>query len=101
MTDLAAVAEMFAGAGHVDILINNAGIPVTGISTLRFAEDDPANWKAFIDLNVYGPMNCTHEVLPGMIARGWGRIITISSESARVGDQPGCLRGVQGRRARR
>ncbi len=87
VTDLAAVREMAAAAGEVDILVNNAGIPVTGFSMLPFAEDDPARWQAFIDLNVYGPLNCTHAVLPGMIARGWGRVITISSEAARVGDK--------------
>jgi 3-oxoacyl-[acyl-carrier protein] reductase len=87
VTDLAAVRDMVAAAGGVDILINNAGIPLTGFSMLPFAEEDPSRWKAFIDLNVYGPLNCTHAVLPGMIARGWGRVITISSESARVGDR--------------
>jgi NAD(P)-dependent dehydrogenase (short-subunit alcohol dehydrogenase family) len=87
VTDLDAVTKMFAQAGDVDILINNAGIPITGFTMQRFADDDPSTWKSFIDLNVYGPMNCTHTALPGMIARGWGRIITISSESARVGDR--------------
>jgi 3-oxoacyl-[acyl-carrier protein] reductase len=87
VTDLAAVKEMAAAAGPVDILVNNAGIPITGFSMLPFAEEDPAQWRAFIDLNVYGPLNCTHAVLPGMITRGWGRVITISSESARVGDK--------------
>ena len=87
VTDLSAVAKMAAAAGHIDILVNNAGIPVSGFSMLPFAEEDPSRWKAFIDLNVYGPLNCTHAVLPGMIARGWGRVITISSESARVGDK--------------
>ncbi|MCW2524971.1 MAG: 3-oxoacyl-[acyl-carrier protein] reductase [Frankiales bacterium] len=87
VTDLAAVTETFGQVGDIDILVNNAGIPITGFSMANFADDDPATWKAFIDLNVYGPMNCTHTVLPGMIARGWGRIITISSESARVGDR--------------
>jgi len=80
VTDRGAVQEMAAAAGDVDILINNAGIPVTGFSMLPFAEEDPSRWKAFIDLNVYGPLNCTHAVLPGMIARGWGRVITISSD---------------------
>jgi 3-oxoacyl-[acyl-carrier protein] reductase len=87
VTDLTAVAKMVAVTGDVDILVNNAGIPITGFSMLPFAEEDPSRWKAFIDLNVYGPLNCTHAVLPGMIARGWGRVITISSESARVGDK--------------
>jgi 2-hydroxycyclohexanecarboxyl-CoA dehydrogenase len=87
VTDLTAVTQMFNQAGDVDILVNNAGIPLAGFTMANFADDDPSTWKAFVDLNVYGPMNCTHTALPGMIARGWGRIITISSESARVGDR--------------
>jgi 3-oxoacyl-[acyl-carrier protein] reductase len=87
VTDLAAVREMVSQAGQVDILINNAGIPLSGFTMRAFVDEDPANWQAFVDLNVYGPMNCTHAVLPGMIDRGWGRVITISSESARVGDR--------------
>jgi NAD(P)-dependent dehydrogenase (short-subunit alcohol dehydrogenase family) len=87
VTDLAAVTEAFGLFGPIDVLVNNAGIPITGISMKKFVEDDPASWKAFIDLNVYGPMNCTYVALPGMVERGWGRVITISSESARVGDK--------------
>lgn len=87
VTDLAAVVESFARVERIDILINNAGIPLTGFNMVNFHEDDPSVWKSFVDLNVYGPMNCTHTVLPGMIKRGWGRIVTISSESARVGDR--------------
>lgn len=87
VTDLDAVTETFARVEVIDILINNAGIPITGFTMKNFAEDDPSTWKSFVDLNVYGPMNCTHVVLPGMIERGWGRIVTISSESARAGDR--------------
>jgi 3-oxoacyl-[acyl-carrier protein] reductase len=87
VTDLAAVTETFGLFGPIDILVNNAGIPVTGITMKRFVDEDPAGWKAFVDLNVYGPLNCTHVALRGMLERGWGRVITISSESARVGDK--------------
>jgi NAD(P)-dependent dehydrogenase (short-subunit alcohol dehydrogenase family) len=87
VTDLEAVREEFGRVGPVDILVNNAGIPVTGFNMVNFAEEDPSAWKPFIDLNVYGPMNCTYAVLGGMVERGWGRIVTISSESARVGDR--------------
>ena len=87
VTDLAAVREAFGLFGPIDVLVNNAGIPVTGISMKRFVDEDPESWRAFVDLNVYGPLNCTHTALPGMLERGWGRVITISSESARVGDK--------------
>jgi NAD(P)-dependent dehydrogenase (short-subunit alcohol dehydrogenase family) len=87
VTDLEAVTESFARIEKIDILINNAGIPVTGFALKNFVDDDPSTWKSFVDLNVYGPMNCTHAALSGMIERGWGRIVTISSESARAGDR--------------
>ncbi|MCW2621118.1 MAG: 3-oxoacyl-[acyl-carrier protein] reductase [Frankiales bacterium] len=87
VTDLAAVTEAFGRFGPVDVLVNNAGIPITGFGMRNFWEEEPAAWKPFIDLNVYGPMNCTYTVLGGMVERGWGRIITISSESARTGDR--------------
>jgi 2-hydroxycyclohexanecarboxyl-CoA dehydrogenase len=87
VTDLGAVTETFARVARIDILINNAGIPVTGFTLKNFVDDDPSTWKSFVDLNVYGPMNCTYVVLAGMIERSWGRIVTISSESARAGDR--------------
>jgi 3-oxoacyl-[acyl-carrier protein] reductase len=87
VTDLEAVTETFARVARIDILINNAGIPVTGFTLKNFVDDDPSTWKSFVDLNVYGPMNCTYVVLAGMIERSWGRIVTISSESARAGDR--------------
>ncbi|MCW2527046.1 MAG: short-chain dehydrogenase [Pseudonocardiales bacterium] len=87
VTSFAAVTAAFRQFGPVDILINNAGIPITGFGMKKFWEEDPSSWKPFIDLNVYGVMNCTYVVLEGMISRGWGRVVTISSESARVGDR--------------
>ena len=87
VTDLQAVTETFARVERIDILVNNAGIPITGFALKNFVDDEPSTWKSFVDLNVYGPMNCTHVALSGMIERGWGRIITISSESARAGDR--------------
>ncbi len=81
------MTETFARVERIDILVNNAGIPITGFALKNFVDDEPSTWKSFVDLNVYGPMNCTHVALSGMIERSWGRIITISSESARAGDR--------------
>ena len=39
-----------------------------------------------IDLNMYGTMNCTHAVLPGMVERRCGKIISVMSEAGRVGE---------------
>jgi len=85
VTDLDAVRAGFATAGPVDILVNNAGIPADGFPQVDFKDSDPELWRRFVDLNLYGVLNCTHTVLPGMCDRGWGRVITISSEAGRVG----------------
>jgi NAD(P)-dependent dehydrogenase (short-subunit alcohol dehydrogenase family) len=85
VTDYAAVSAAFASARPIDVLVNNAGIPVDGFPQTPFASSDPAVWTRFVDLNLYGVMNCTHVALPGMIERGWGRVITISSEAGRHG----------------
>jgi NAD(P)-dependent dehydrogenase (short-subunit alcohol dehydrogenase family) len=85
VTDLAAVQAAFAEAGPVDVLVNNAGIPTAGFPQVDFKDSDPELWARFVDLNLYGVMNCTHTALPDMCERGWGRVITIASEAGRVG----------------
>jgi NAD(P)-dependent dehydrogenase (short-subunit alcohol dehydrogenase family) len=86
---VAKVAETF---GPVDILVNNAGIParepgqeVKG-GWEDFVKSDPSSWSKMIDLNLYGMMNCTHSVLPGMVERRSGKIINVMSEAGRVGE---------------
>lgn len=96
ITDLGRVRAMVAQAsehfGPVDILVNNAGIPTAPPGTERksgwedFASTDPASWRSVIDLNVYGTLNCTHSVLPAMIERRSGKVISVMSEAGRVGE---------------
>jgi len=85
VTDLEAVRAGFADAGPVDVLVNNAGIPTAGFPQVDFKDSDPDLWARFVDLNLYGVMNCTHTALQGMCEREWGRVITIASEAGRVG----------------
>lgn len=77
----AAEAEL---GGHVDILVNNAGV-AEGRWNLPFRELTPDVWRLPIDLNIYGSLNCTKAVIDGMCDNGWGRVIQISSGSARTG----------------
>ncbi len=63
--------------GRVDILINNAGI--WRCDAGPFAESSSTNWKKKIDVNIYGLMFFTRAVLPGMIAREYGRVVNIGS----------------------
>jgi 2-hydroxycyclohexanecarboxyl-CoA dehydrogenase len=77
----AAIVSFEAEAGPVEALINNAGWDIAG----NFAESDPATWRKVIDINLYGPLNLTRAVLPGMIERESGRIVSLASDAGRVG----------------
>jgi 2-hydroxycyclohexanecarboxyl-CoA dehydrogenase len=67
--------------GPVDILVNNAGW-----DELRpFLETDEAFWERVIEINYKGCLRTTRAVLPGMMERGWGRLVNIGSDAGRVG----------------
>lgn len=78
----AMVAEIVADHGKVDILINNAGYVKYG----RFVESTPTDWKAQMDVCLYGAIHCCHAVAPHMIANSWGRIISLIGDSSRIGE---------------
>ncbi len=82
----AAVENISADYGGVDVLINNAGN--AGAHTMnmsRFKDMPQSEWDRYLSVNLYGVLNCTKAVISGMCERGWGRVITISSEAGRVG----------------
>ncbi len=81
-----AVKHVVADVEKIDILINNAGVPDTGMSMKKFVDTVPADWERFLRLNLYAVMHCTHQVLPMMIQRRWGRIINIGSDAGRFGE---------------
>lgn len=70
--------------GRVDIVVNNAGV-AEGRVIKPFREMSPEDWRAPIDLNIFGAMNCIKAAIDGMCDAGWGRIVQISSGSARTG----------------
>ena len=76
-----AVASISADQGGVDILVNNAGMD----RFANFLDTEPELWDAIIDVNLRGTLNMHHVVLPGMRDRGWGRVVNIASDAARVG----------------
>jgi 3-oxoacyl-[acyl-carrier protein] reductase len=80
----AAVEGITAAVGSVDILVNNAGIPPTGNGGL-FRKSQPDGWRPYINLNIYGSLNCIYSVINGMCERHWGRVIQISSGTGRNG----------------
>jgi 2-hydroxycyclohexanecarboxyl-CoA dehydrogenase len=67
--------------GPVDVAVNNAGW-----DELRpFVETDEAFWSRVVDINFMGCARVTHAVLPGMVERGFGRIVNVASDAGRVG----------------
>ena len=89
VTDLAAVTSMIEQvertAGPVDVLVNNAGLPADGIRLRQFRDTTPDDWEPLLRLNLYGVLHCCHAVVGAMCDRGWGRVVTISSEAGRMG----------------
>jgi 2-hydroxycyclohexanecarboxyl-CoA dehydrogenase len=75
---LASAREAF---GDVDVLVNNAGWD----DLKPFVQTDEQFWDRVIEVNFKGALRLTQGVLPGMLERGWGRIINIGSDAGRVG----------------
>ena len=76
-----AVAEVHSKAGAVDILVNNAGIT----RDMTFKKMDKVNWDAVLRTNLDSLFNMTKQVADGMVERGWGRIINVSSVNGSKG----------------
>lgn len=77
VADTAAVQALFddPNTGPVDVLINNAGLQHVS----RLEDFDPARWQLLIDVMLVGAANMMRAALPGMRARGHGRIVNIGS----------------------
>jgi NADP-dependent 3-hydroxy acid dehydrogenase YdfG len=60
----------------IDVLVNNAGLS-RGLT--KVYEDDPQNWEEMIDTNIKGLLYVTRQVVPGMVARGVGHVISLGS----------------------
>lgn len=88
VTDAAAMRGLVDEHGPVDVLVNNAGNAGPAGAGLMgpFADSKPDDWEPWIRVNFYGVLYSTHAVLPGMVERGFGRIVTIISDAARVGE---------------
>jgi len=67
--------EAVTRLGQVDILVNNAGISHSAPLQRTTLED----WNRILTVNATGPFLCTQAFLPGMLARGWGRVVNIAS----------------------
>ena len=80
LTDAGAIEAMMAEAGPIDILVNNAGMQ----HVAPVDEFPPAKWDTIIALNLTAAFHTIRLALPGMKARGWGRIINTASAHSLV-----------------
>ena len=92
--DYAQVTESIAKVedelGPVSILVNNAGnAGPSGYATEfpLFWTTEPDDWDKYFRVNLFGVMNCSRAVLPGMAERKYGRLITIVSDASRTTEQ--------------
>lgn len=73
-------AKVLAASGEVDILVNNAGGPPPGTWT-DWSRDD---FVAALDANMLTPVALMQALVPGMMERGWGRVVNITSQSVKA-----------------
>jgi NAD(P)-dependent dehydrogenase (short-subunit alcohol dehydrogenase family) len=74
-----AFLEIERSLGPIDVLVNNAGRVAPLGPTVNI---DPQAWGAAMAVNLVGPFACIKAVLPGMLARRWGRIVNVSTGAA-------------------
>ena len=88
VTDEAAVrrfvGDVLTRHGRVDVLVNNAGVIDDEVP---LAESDPADWWRCLEVDLRGPYLLTRMVLPGMLARGSGRVINLNSGAGTRADE--------------
>jgi 3-oxoacyl-[acyl-carrier protein] reductase len=92
-TLVGAVVERFGG---IDILVNNAGMVTVDdradgpdAGEAAFVETDPAAWDLAIARNLGTAFNVTRAAVPGMVDRGWGRVVMVSSVTGPLVTAPG------------
>jgi 3-oxoacyl-[acyl-carrier protein] reductase len=78
----AMVATILSRFGTIDILVNNAGMVMTGVeepAEVQFTEIPDSDWDLELALNLGTAFNVTKAVVAGMVERGWGRVVMVSS----------------------
>jgi NAD(P)-dependent dehydrogenase (short-subunit alcohol dehydrogenase family) len=78
-----AAAATEAAFGRIDILVNNAGIAGPAAPVVSY---DLAAWRQVIDIDLTGVFHCCRAIVPGMIARNYGRIANVSSVAGKEGN---------------
>lgn len=83
VTDDAALAAAAERIGAIDILINSAGIVGPGVPLVETTAED---WRRVLDVNVLGVVGTMRAFVPGMVERGWGRVVNFASMAGKDGN---------------
>ena len=79
----AAVAQVNAELGPVDVLVCSAGVPGQSLRTVDVTDEE---WRRVLAINADGVFFCNRAVLPGMISSGYGRIVNVASIAGKAGN---------------
>ena len=77
------LAAAAASAGPVDVLVNSAGVVGPNKPLLSTTADE---WRRTLDINVLGTVNTIQAFVPGMVERGWGRVVNFASMAGKDGN---------------
>jgi 2-dehydro-3-deoxy-L-rhamnonate dehydrogenase (NAD+) len=83
ITDESAVAAAAGRIGAVDILVNSAGIVGPNTPLLSTTSEQ---WRSVLDVNVVGTVAMMRAFVPGMVERGWGRVVNLASMAGKDGN---------------
>lgn len=91
LTDADQVAALAVAVGPVDVLVNNAGMGTVNAPALQkpFLELTHAEWQRQMDVSLTTAALVSRAFLPAMIARGWGRVVMVSSVTGPIVSNPG------------
>ncbi|MGH3135669.1 MAG: SDR family NAD(P)-dependent oxidoreductase [Gaiellaceae bacterium] len=78
-----AVARATEALGPIDILVCSAGVPGSSLRTVEVTDDE---WRRVMGINADGVFFCNRAVLPGMVERGYGRIVNVASIAGKEGN---------------
>ena len=76
------VEQSIAEFGSIDVLVNNVGWTIDRL----FMDKPREEWEKEVQVNLWGAINCIHAVLPSMIERQSGAIVSLSSDAGRMGE---------------
>lgn len=76
-----AIKQIGEELGPIEVAVNNAGWD----DFMKFVDSSEEFWDRILEINFKGALRVIHTVVPGMVERGWGRVINIGSDAGRVG----------------